>query len=222
MSYIIENVMLKQKIRADNVISIILFGSFLVLALFLSLIALMSIIVYPLVSLFFFGIYKIVKGFFKKRRAKSLNVLHIIFGIAFTIFSFFMLDFLFSYPNVGLAQLIYLLTFPTLLIGMAGIIKGIIIQEYLFKYRLINILAGSATIILTIMAFASAEKFFLFNIISLPICLLINVISRAIMYLSEYNLPLRLKNVKYFFYILDDTSEYDVNRKIELDKLVKK
>lgn len=222
MSYIIENEMLKQKIRADNVITIILFATFLILALFLKLIALMSIIVYPLVSLFFFGIYKIIKGVFKKLREKALNVLHIIFGIAFTIFSFYMLDLIFSYPNVGIPQLVYLLAFPTLLIGIAGIIKGIIIKEYFFRYRLMNIITGSTTVILTIMAFASAEKLFLFYIISLPTCLLFNAISRAIMYLSEYNLPLRLKNIKYFFYILSEDSEYDVNRKIELNKLIKK
>lgn len=222
MSYIIENVMLKQKIRADNVISIILLITFLILALFLKLVALMSIIVYPLVSLFFFGIYKIIKGLFKKLREKALNVLHVIFGISFTIFSFFMLYFIFSYPNVGLTEVIYLLTFPTLLIGIAGIIKGIIIKEYLLKYRLMNIIIGGITIILAFMAFASAEQFFLFHIVSIPGVLLFNAIFRAIMYLSEYNLPLRFRNVKYFFFMLGDYTEYDINRKIELNKLAKK
>jgi len=222
MSYIIENVMLKQKIRADNVMSIVLIINFFILAIFLKLVALMSIIVYPIVTLFFYGIYKIGKGLFKKLREKALNALQIILGVAFTAFSFYILLIIFSRPNVGIAEAIYLMSFPLLLIGIAGIIKGLIIKEYLLRYRLMNIIAGFTTIVLTILAFASAEQFYFFYIISFPISLLINIIFRAIMYLSEYNLTLRLRNVKYFFYIISDYSQYDINRIIELKKLVKK
>ncbi|MFX0031117.1 MAG: hypothetical protein ACFE8E_03550 [Candidatus Hodarchaeota archaeon] len=221
MSYIIENVMLKQKIRADNVMSIILIINFFILAIFLKLVALMSIIVYPIITLFFYGIYKIGKGLFKKLREKALNALQIILGVAFTAFSFYVLLIIFSRPNVGIAEVIYLMSFPLLLVGIAGTIKGLIIKEYPFRYRLMNIIAGTFTIILTIMAFASAEYFYLFYIVAFSISLLINIIFRAIMYLSEYELSLRLRNFKYFFYILGDYSQYDINRMIELRKLAK-
>ncbi|MFX1353602.1 MAG: hypothetical protein ACFFGP_06560 [Promethearchaeota archaeon] len=213
--------MLKQKIRADNVMSIILIINFFILAIFLKLVALMSIIVYPIITLFFYGIYKIGKGLFKKLREKALNALQIILGVAFTAFSFYVLLIIFSRPNVGIAEVIYLMSFPLLLVGIAGTIKGLIIKEYPFRYRLMNIIAGTFTIILTIMAFASAEYFYLFYIVAFSISLLINIIFRAIMYLSEYELSLRLRNFKYFFYILGDYSQYDINRMIELRKLAK-
>jgi len=130
--------------------------------------------------------------------------------------------FLFSFPNADLNQMIYLIAFPVMIIGISGIVKGIIIKEYPYKYRALNIYIGMTTVIIAIIAFILTEIGFIFHISSLTITILLNIISRAAMYLSQYKLSLKLKNIRYFFYIINDYPEFEIFRRIMLRSLMKK
>lgn len=218
----IENLMLRQKMLADNINVVIIFVGVLILGLFLQLILVMSIIIYPMCSLLYYGSLKIKKGFTKKVKEKSLKILNIIFGIGCILFGVFFLLFIFSYPNVGLKELINLFAFPVILIGIAGIVKGIIIREYPIKYRVLNIYIGLFTVIIAIIAFVLLENGFIYHIFSLTIAILLNCFSRAAMYLSEYKLSLRLRNLRFFIYIINEYSESEIVRKIMLRNLIKK
>ncbi|MFX1457896.1 MAG: DUF308 domain-containing protein [Promethearchaeota archaeon] len=216
----IENRMERQKRQADGINLVILLIGVLIIPLFLKLTFIMSIIMYPMCSLLIYGILKIRKGFTKNLNNVPLKVLNILFGIGCILFGLFLIIFIFSFPNTSLNQIIYLLAFPAIITGLSGIVKGIIIKEYPYKYRAMNIYVGIITLIITIIAFSLTESGFIFHIFSLPITILLNIISRAAMYLSQYKLLLRFRNIRYFFYIINDYPEFEISRKIMLRKLM--
>jgi len=108
-----------------------------------------------------------------------------------------------------------------MVVGIAGITKGILIDIYSEKYRVENILIGIVTLVISVMAFVSTEENYIIHILTLSNVLLINILSRAALYLSEYGLSLiHLKNFKLFFYIISDYLLYiDINGNIVLSKV---
>ncbi len=218
----IEDAMYKQKLLANNINTGVLFIGVLSLGLFLRITFIMSFIFYPMFSLLIYGTLKIRKGLSKKLNELSLKILNILFGIGCILFGLWFLIFLFSFPNADLNQMIYLIAFPVIIVGIAGIVKGIIIKEYPLKYRAMNIYIGIITVIMTIINFVLAENFFIFHISSLTITILLNIISRAAMYLSQYKLSLKLANLRYFFYIINDYPEYEIFRRITLRRIANK
>jgi hypothetical protein len=89
--------------------------------------------------------------------------------------------------------------------GFAGIIKGLIINLYSVKYRMINIIVGFFTVIISFLTYSTIVNNFLFNVILLCLTLLLNIFCRAALYLSEFGLSLmQIKNFKLLFYIISD------------------
>lgn len=214
----------KEKIRADDYISGFLVISYMIFAVFFRFETLMSVIIYPLVALFFNEITKIV-SMINKRRRKDKNLKTVLFGIISIFFSIAFLEFIITQPNVSIKNIINLAAFPIVIVGFAGIIKGIIIRIYSRTYRTINIIVGAMTIIISILVLLSPgifpPDFILFHIISLSIALLVNIFSRAALYLSEFGLSLLpISNFKLFFYIISDYLIF-VNKEgnIILDKI---
>lgn len=194
----------KNKIRADDYISFFLIISYLLFALFFKLGAIMAIIIYPLTTLAIHGVLKIIKGLNKKFDGHK-NINNILLGIIYIIFSLLLLSFLFSKPNITWDIIISLIAFPILNAGFAGIVKGLIIDLYSTKHRVISIFIGIFTIVMCFLAFSSIINSFLFNVVLLSLTLLFNILSRAALYLSEYGLSLaHINNFKLFFYIIND------------------
>ena len=199
----------KQKIKADDYIIGFLILFYVLFALFFKLELLLSVIVYVLIALFFYGILKIMNGVNKRNRGNIGNLNKILLGITSIFFSFALLSYLLSRPNVNTQIIINLVAFPLIIVGIAAVVKGVLIDVYIRKYRRLNIIIGVITIILSFMAIGSPLFFlgdaFLFHMTSLSLMLFVNVISRAAMYLSEFGLSiLNLSNFKLFFYIISD------------------
>ena len=92
-----------------------------------------------------------------------------------------------------------------MIVAFAGIIKGSIIDIYSLRHRTMNIIIGFVTLIFSLIGFFNLVNNFLFNIIALSLTLLVNIISRAALYLSEFGLSLvQIKNFKLFLYIISD------------------
>ncbi|MFX1311391.1 MAG: hypothetical protein ACFFHD_02100 [Promethearchaeota archaeon] len=199
----------KKKIYADNVITIFLVVGYLFFALILRIEGLMGIIVYPFTALFAEGFLKVFSSLNKRNRGKDNNFLKILVGLSYMIFSLWFLSFLFSMPNVTTQIIINLVAFPMTIVGISGIIKGIIIDIYSLRFRILNIIIGGFTIGICSLAYLSPiflpRSFFLFHIVALLLILLFNVLRRATPYLSEFGLSiLSLRNLKVFFYIISD------------------
>jgi len=195
----------KKKLICDDIILITLLLSILVLFVFFRLIIFVSLMVYPFSSLFLYGIYYVYRSLTKKDRSLNIRVFRLILGIAALSFSTFMLLLIFSYPHITLSYVIYFLTIPALLIGLAAILKGSIIEVYTSIYRKLNILIGFSTFGVTFLALYYAESNFLLSLISLLFILTLNVILRFGLYLSEYGLSIRyLENIRLVFYIMDN------------------
>jgi len=199
----------KDKIRADDYISSFLIIGTILFALFLTLESIMSLIVYPFIALFFHGILKIIIGTNKRNKGNPKNLNRVLFGIISIVISVASLYFFVNLPKVTPQNLITLAAYPIVIVGLASIVKGKIINIYSRKHRYINIIIGSITLIICWLALLSYRIFhpnsFLFHIISLSIALTANIISRAALYLSEFGLSLLHKNnFKLFFYIISD------------------
>lgn len=211
----------KNKIRADDYISVLMVISYLLFALFFRMEALISIILYPFASLAIMGVLKIINGFNKNKHDNSGNFNKVLLGIIYIIIGILFLEFIIIQPNVTSDILISLIAFPMMIVGIAGIIKGTIIDIYSEKFRVINMIIGVATLIVSIFAFTATGENYMLHIATLSLTLLINIVSRAALYLSEYGLSLiHLKNFKIFFYIISDYLIYvDRNGNLVLSKM---
>jgi hypothetical protein len=203
------NIIHKHKLRADKYISGFLVISYFSFALFFRVEAFLVLIVYPFVSLFFYGILKIISSVDKKHKGDGHNINKFLLGIISIIFALAFLYFMINQPNISLLTLINISALPILIVGFAGIVKGRFVIIYSKKWRILNIGIGVITIGFSIEALISSYFIFqnlaLFNLISLSIILLLNLLSRAALYLSEYGLSLiHLRNFKIFFYIISD------------------
>jgi len=203
------NITHKKKLRADEYISGFLIITYFAFALFFRVEALLVLIVYPFVALFFYGIIKIMTGFSKRNRGDGNNLNRVLLGIISIFFSLAFLYFIVSQPNISFQTIINISALPILIVGFAGIVKGRFISIYSTKWRILNIGIGVISVGFSMLALVSSYSIYqdliLFNIISLSIILLVNIVSRAALYLSEYGLSLiHLKNFKIFFYIISD------------------
>ena len=196
----------KKKLRCDDIILITLIISIGFLLVFVrSIVLYVSLMVYPIFSLFLYGIFYVYKGLAKKDKTPTISVLRFILGIFSLVFSTFMILLIFSYPHITLSYIIYFLSLPTFFIGLAAILKGSIIEVYSPIYRKLNILIGFLTLVWTFFALYYAEGYFVLSLISLISLLTLNGILRSGLYLSEYGLSIRnLKNIRLVFFIMDN------------------
>ena len=201
----IRDLINKEKLRCDDILSVSILGSLVILFLFFRLIFFMSLIVYPISSLFLYGIFKIYRSLAKKERPLFNKIFTFILGIGSILFSSFFLIMIFSVPHVSLDYIIYFLFIPLFLIGLAAILKGSIVQVYSGLYRFMNIAIGIATLVSTYISVLIVEEYFIFSLIILLGFLILNGILRAGLYLSEYGLSVwKLNNLRFVFYIMDN------------------
>jgi len=188
----------------NNIVGIALVIVIFAQLFFFRLIAIMSIIVYPMALLIPSGVYMIYRYIIDPKEALIAKIIKIAFTAGYTIFSILFLNMLFSYPHITLSYIIYFLSIPIFLIGLAGFLKGLIINVYSELFRGLNILVGMFTIIYTTIAIVFADFNFVFHLVVLLVALSLNGIVRSALYLSEYGLSLnKMKSFKIVFYILD-------------------
>ncbi|MFX1568850.1 MAG: hypothetical protein ACFFCV_10850 [Promethearchaeota archaeon] len=195
----------KKKIKADDYVIISSVVCYLLFAIIFPLGALLGVLVYPFASLTVYSILKIKDGFDKNNNNGFRNINKILLGIILLSFSLIFLNWIFSQPGILSHIIIALITFPIMMVGFAGIIKGLMIDLYRINHRIVNVIIGIITIIISLIIFYTTNNSFFLNIIILSITVFLNVISRAALYLSEYGLSLtNIKNFKLFFYIISD------------------
>jgi len=172
--------------------------------LFFRLIAVMSIVVYPMAILVPYGIYKVFRTSIDQEARLRVKIIKIIFQIGYTVISALFLNMLFSYPHITSSYIIYFLAIPTSLIGLAGFLKGLMIEVYSPLFRFLNTLVGMLTFFYTFIAVIFADFNFVLHLVILVVVLGFNGILRAALYLSEYGLSLnKMKSFKIVLYIMD-------------------
>jgi len=212
----IRDLVNKEKLRCDNIVSVTLIISVVVLLVFFRLIMYVSLMVYPLCSLFLYGIYYVYRGLAKKEKTLNISVRKFIRGIVYLAFSIFMLLLIFSYPHITLSYIIYFISFPVFLIGLAAILKGSIVEVYTLTYRRLNVLIGFLTIGFTFLALYYVEGYFVLSLISLLGFLILNGILRSGLYLSEYGLSIRnLSNIRLVFFIMDNLQVVNLEEEVQ-------
>ncbi len=210
----------KKKIKADDYISVLIAVNYIAFALFYHLEALISIIVYPFVALAVYGVIKII-NFLNKKNTKEGSPVKFLFGIVAIMASISFLWFMLIQPNFTTQILMNLIAFPMIIVGFAAIVKGILIDIYSQKHRTETIVIGVITILLCLSIFINIFNNLIYSIIALSSILIINIISRAALYLSEFGLSIKhIKNFKIFLYIISDYLIYvDRNGNLVLSKL---
>jgi len=97
-----------------------------------------------------------------------------------------------------------LLCIPLFLIGLAGLLKGLIVDVYSTRFRRLNVLIGAITFLFIVFAIVSAETGFIFYTFTLLITFALNGILRAALYLSEYGLSLKsFRDLKLVWFLMD-------------------
>ncbi len=207
----------KRKLIVNNVVGVALISVIFAQLMFFRLIAILSIVVYPMSVALPYGIYRVYKTINDRETALRAKIIIVIFRIAYIIFSMLFLNMIFSYPHITLSYIIYFLAIPILLIGLAGFLKGSMIGVYSPFFRFLNALVGLFTIFYAFIAIVFADFNFTLHFIVLLGTLSVNGILRAALYLSEYGLSLNeMKSFKIVFYIMDT---HLTIRNIEEDQL---
>ena len=201
----IRSLMNKQKVLVDDIISVILVIIIIFLAFTNQLIAIMSIGVYCFFCLILYGLIRFYMGIFNRKLNFVPRVLNLLFGLACVIIPSYILNYMFTRPNIPASFILFFLGMPIFLIGLAGLLKGLIVNVYSPFFRFLNVLIGATTVLFTVFAFIFAETGFLFHHFTLLITLTLNGILRSALYLSEYELSLKsLRNLKLIWFIMDN------------------
>lgn len=172
--------------------------------LFFRLIAVMSIVVYPMAILVPYGVYRISRTAINHELRLRAKIIKITFQLGYIVISALFLNMLFSYPHITSSYIIYFLCIPSSLIGLAGFLKGLMIEVYSPLFRFLNMLTGMFTVFYSFIAIVFADFNFLLHLVTLIVLLGLNGILRAALYLSEYGLSLnKMKSFKIVLYIMD-------------------
>ena len=194
----------KQKILVDNIILAIFLIMIGILYFFFQLILFVSLVVYPMSCLLIYGFLRTHKGIFDRNLDYIKKVLNLIGGVICIISSSFMLILIFSQPPIHASYIIYFLALPSFFIGLAGVLKGLIINIYSPLSRILNIVFGIFTIITTYNAIIFADASFIYYLYTLLIVIALNGVLRSALYLSEYGLSLKsFRNFKLVFVIME-------------------
>ena len=194
----------KQKIVVDNIILAIFLIMIGILYFFFQLILFVSLVVYPMSCLLIYGFLRIHKGISDRNLNYIRKVLNLIGGVICIISSSFMLILIFSQPPIHASYIIYFLALPSFFIGLAGFLKGLIVNTFSPLFRSLNMAFGILTIITTYFAILFADVSFIFYLCSLLIALALNGVLRSALYLSEYGLSLKsFRNFKLVFIIME-------------------
>ena len=201
MSILVLN---KKKLLVDNLILVTLLILMVTLIIFFHLIFIMSTAVYPMSCLLIYGFLRAHKGIFNKNLNYIKKVLNLIAGVIFIMFSSLILILIFSQPHIPASYIIYFLALPSFFIGLAGFLKGLIVNTFSPLFRSLNVAFGILTIITTYFAILFADVSFIFYLCSLLIALALNGVLRSALYLSEYGLSLKsFRNFKLVFIIME-------------------
>ena len=202
-----RSLMNKQKLIVDDIISVFLIIIVYYLIVFNQLLGIMSIAVYSLFCLLLYGFYRFYKCIVDRKLKFIHKVLNLLFGITCIIIPSYILNIMFTRPNITSSFIIYFLVIPIFLIGLAGLLKGLIVNVYSPLFRFLNALIGAITVLFTIIAINFADTGYIFHIFTLLTTLTLNGILRAALYLSEYGLTLKsLKNLKLVWFLMDSPS----------------
>jgi hypothetical protein len=154
-----------------------------------------------------YGLYRFYKSVFDRKLKFIFKFLNLLFGISCIIIPSYILNIIFTRPNVTASFIIYFLGIPIFLIGLAGLLKGLIVNVYSPLFRFLNALIGATTVLLTVIAIIFAEAGYLFHLFTLLTNLTLNGVLRAALYLSEYGLSLNsFKNLKLVWFLMDPPS----------------
>lgn len=194
----------KRKLLVDNIILVALLIIIVILTFFFKLIIIMSAAVYPMTCLLIYGFLKTHRGIFNKNLNYIKKVLNLMAGVISILFSSLILILIFSQPHIPASYIIYFLALPSFLIGLAGFLKGLIVNTFSPLFRSLNMAFGILTIITTIIAILFADVSFIFYLCSLIIALALNGVLRSALYLSEFGLSLKsFRNFKLVFLIME-------------------
>lgn len=199
-----KSYMNRRKLMVNNIVGVSIVIVIFAQLMFFRLIAIMSIVVYPMALLVPYGVYMVYKIIVDSKITLLAKIIKLAFTLAYTIFSMIFLNMLFSYPHITLRYIIYFLSIPTSIIGLAGFLKGLMIDVYSPLFRFLNFFVGMFTVFYTFIAIMYADYNFVIHLITLSTMLSLNGILRVALYLSEYGLKLnKMKSFRIAFYIME-------------------
>jgi len=191
----------EQKLKADYLILLTILILYLVLFIFFKLIAILGILVFPMIFLIINGCVKLYGVFFMRFEENPHKIQNFIYGLFSIPFGSFFLFLIFTHPTIHPGYIIYFIAIILIIIGSSGIFKGIVVNAFTKKSRIINIIIGFLSIIFSFISCVYSQELFFLNLVSHSFLLFFNLIGRCMLYLSEFEIhlsDLRKKNMLKF------------------------
>jgi hypothetical protein len=195
----------RRKLMVNNIIGGALVIVIFAQLMFFRLLAIMSLAVYPLSIVIPYGVYMIFKYIIDPKSTVLGKIIKVVFTVTYVVISTLFLNLLFSYPHITTDYVVYFLAIPISLIGLAGFLKGLIVDVYSPLFRILNMLIGAVTFLYCSLAIIFPSYNFLLHLVLLLTYLGLNGLVRSALYLSEYGLTLnKVKSFRIVFYIMDN------------------
>ncbi len=210
-------------VRADSGLILVLFIGFITLVIFFPIIALMSVVIYPLTALIVFGFLKIIEMIKSKVYILFEKAIIINLSLLGMTFAILVISFIVSRPSVHTGMILQLISFPVVIIGFAGIIKGILVRLYSRFWRGLNLILGVITCWISLIGFLYTNLNYLLQFSLIIGILILNLICRTSMYLSEFDLSLNnIASIKLIYYIVNNYPVYNERFSALLTKAMNK
>lgn len=198
----------EQRVKADYFILLTILIVYISLFIFFKKIAILGILVFPMIFLIIQGCFKLYCVFFTSIEEYPHKIQNFLFSLFSIPFGFFFLYMLFTYPNIHLGYIIYFIAIIVIIIGAAGIFKGVIVHVFTKKSRITNIFIGIISIIFSFISCIYSVELLFLNLIIHGVLLIFNGIGRSMLYLSEFGIHLfDLRKAIIFKFLLKIISE---------------
>jgi len=198
----------EKKIKADNYILLTIIILYFILFFLSKRVWIMGLLVFPMISSVIYGCFKILYVFFSSFEEQKKKILDLCYGLFLIPFGLSFLYLIFSYPHIHLGYIIYFIAIIVIIIGAAAIIKGFVIDDFSRISRNCNICIGIFSIIFSIISCVNSQEFFIIYLIVHITLIILNSISRSMLYLSEFNIRfLDLRKAIVLKFLLEIISE---------------
>ena len=163
----------------NSVIGIIIISLSIIVLIFANVVIL-SLMILLSIAVIFSGIGRIYNAFYNTQLNKFGKILKLITGIIALLMGGLVLILTITVPSVSIILLISLIGYTFIIIGIARIFMGILMESYKKEYRIFLVMIGIITMIFafTVVLFPALGYFVLITYISLT--LMINGLTRIV------------------------------------------
>ncbi len=170
----------KSRFNSINSIIGIVIISLSIIVLVFSNVVVLSLIILLSIAVIFSGIGRIYNAFYNTLLNKFGKILKLVTGVIAVLIGFIVLILTLTVPGVSIILLISLIGYTFIIIGIARIFMGILMESYKKEYRIFLVMIGLITMVFAFMIILFPALGYFVLITYLSLTLMINGLTRII------------------------------------------